>query len=123
MAIPQKEIKGKLPVVVDIAYEQYMRDLPRYRMAKEIMSQNIVTITPEASLNKAAEIMGGDHVGSLIVMQYRTPVGIVTERDLLSKVIAYGLLLGDEKVESVMSYPLVAVSVTAKIKEVAQFDD
>ena len=120
MAIPQKEIKGKLPAVVDIAYEQYMRDLPRYRMAKEIMSQNIVTITPEASLNKAAEIMGGNHIGSLIVMQYRTPVGIVTERDLLSKVIAHGLLLGDEKVESVMSYPLVAVSVTAKIIEVAQ---
>jgi CBS domain-containing protein len=114
------EIKEKLPTVVDIAYEQYMHDLPRYRMAKEIMSQNIVTITPEASLNKAAEIMGGKHIGSLIVMKYHTPVGIVTERDLLSKVIAYGLLLADEKVESVMSSPLVAVSVTAKIKEVAQ---
>jgi CBS domain-containing protein len=120
MAIPRKEIKGKLSVVVDIAYEQYMRDLPRYRLAKEIMSQNVVTITPESSLVKAAEIMGGMHVGSLIVMQYHTPVGIVTERDLLSKVIAYGLLLGDEKVESVMSCPLVGVSFTAKIKDVAQ---
>jgi CBS domain-containing protein len=47
-------------------------------------------------------------------------VGIVTERDLLSKVLAFGLFIGDEKVESVMSYPLVAVSPTAKIKEVAQ---
>jgi CBS domain-containing protein len=120
LAIPQKKIKGKLPAVVDTAYEQYTRDLPRYQLAKEIMSQNVVTITPEASLNKAAEIMGGKHIGSLIVMQYHTPIGIVTERDLLSKVIAYGLLLGDEKVESVMSCPLFAVSSTAKIKEVAQ---
>lgn len=120
MATPLKEIKGKLPAVVDIGYEQYLRDLPRYQLAKEIMSQNVVTIAPEAALDKAAEIMGGKHIGSLIVMQYRTPVGIVTERDLLSKVVAYGLLIGDEKVESVMSFPLVAVSFTAKIKEVAQ---
>ena len=120
MTTPQKEIKWKLPAVVDIAYEQYIHDLPRYRIAKEIMSQNVVSITPEASLNKAAEIMGQKHIGSLIVEKYHTPVGIVTERDLLSKVIAYGLLLCDEKVESVMSYPLVAVSFTAKIKEVAQ---
>ena len=120
MATPQEEIKRKLQGVIDIAYEQYKRDLPRYRLAKEIMSKDVVTITPEASLNKAAEIMGQKHIGSLIVEKYHTPVGIVTERDLLSKVIAYGLLLGDEKVENVMSYPLVTVSLTAKIKEVAQ---
>lgn len=120
MATPKEEIKRKLPAVVDIGYEQYMRDLPRYRLAKEIMSKDVVTITPEVSLNKAAEIMGQKHIGSLIVEKYHTPVGIVTERDLLSKVIAYGFLLGDEKVESVMSYPLVGVSLTATIKEAAQ---
>ena len=120
MATPKEEIKRKLPAVIDIAYEQYMRDLPRYQLAKELMSKDVVTITPEASLDKAAEIMGQKHIGSLIVEKYHTPVGIVTERDLLSKVIAYGLLLCDEKVESVMSCPLFGVSFTAKIKEVAQ---
>jgi len=120
LATPQEKIKRKLPGVMDIAYEQYKRDLPRYQMAKELMSQDVVTITPEASLDEAARIMGEKHIGSLIVMKYNTPVGIVTERDLLSKVLAFGLFIGDEKVESVMSYPLVAVSPTAKIKEVAQ---
>lgn len=120
MATPKEELKRKLSGVIDIAYEQYKRDLPRYQLAKELMSKDVVTITPEASLNKAAEIMGQKHIGSLIVEKYHTPVGIVTERDLLSKVIAYGLLLCDEKVENVMSYPLVGVSLTAEIKEVAQ---
>jgi CBS domain-containing protein len=120
LATPKEELKRKLPGVVDIAYEQYKRDLPRYQLSKELMSKDVVTITPEASLNKAAEIMGQKHIGSLIVVKYQTPVGIVTERDLLSKVIAYGLLIGDEKVENVMSYPLVGVSIKAKIKEVAQ---
>ena len=120
MATPQEEIKRKLSGVIDIAYEQYKRDLPRYRMAKELMSHDVVTITPEASLDEAARIMGEKHIGSLIVVKYQTPVGIVTERDLLSKVLALGLFLRDEKVEDVMSYPLVAVSLSAKIKEAAQ---
>jgi CBS domain-containing protein len=89
-------------------------------MAKELMSKDVVTTTPEASLDEAARIMGEKHIGSLIVEKYKTPVGIVTERDLLSKVLALGLFLTDEKVGAVMSYPLAAVSLTAKIKEVAQ---
>ena len=120
MATPQKEIKRKLPGVVDIAYEQYKRNLPRYLTTGELMSANVATVTPEASLDEAARMMGAKHIGSLIVIKYRTPVGIVTERDLLSKVLALGLFLKDEKVEDVMSYPLSSVSLTAKIKEVAK---
>ncbi len=120
MATPQEEIKRKLPGVVDIAYEQYKRDLPRFRTTRELMTADVVTIAPEASLDDAARMMGAKHIGSLIVVKYRTPVGIVTERDLLSKVLALGLFLKDEKVEDVMSYPLSGVSLTAKIKEVAK---
>lgn len=116
----QKETKRKFPSVVDIAYEQYKRDLPRHQIAKQLMSQNVVTTTLEASLQEAARMMGENHIGSLVVMKYKTPVGIVTERDLLSKVITYGLFLRDQKVEKTMSYPLVGVSLTANIKEVAQ---
>jgi CBS domain-containing protein len=119
LATPQ-ELRRKLPGVVDIAYEQYKRDLSRFRMAKEIMSPDVVTIAPEAFLYEAARLMGEKHIGSLIVTKYHTPVGIITERDLLSKVLAIGRSLKEEKVESVMSYPLVTVSQTTKIKEVAQ---
>ena len=120
MATPQEEIKRSFPSVVDIAYERYKRDLPRYRMAKDLMTQDVVTTTPETSLDETARIMGEKHIGSLIVVNYKTPVGIVTERDLLSNVLALGLFLKDEKVKDVMSYPLVGVSFTALIKEVAQ---
>jgi len=120
LATPQEEVRRTLPSVVDIAYEQYKRDLPRYRLTEDLMSRNISTTNPEASLEEAARLMGERHIGSLIVVKYQTPVGIVTERDLLSKVVAYGLLLKDEKVEQVMSYPLIGVSPAAKIKEAAK---
>ncbi|MGE5575308.1 MAG: cyclic nucleotide-binding/CBS domain-containing protein [Ignavibacteria bacterium] len=120
MATRKEETKRKLPGVVDIAYEQYKRDLPRYRLANELMSKDIATVTPEDSLDEAARTMGEKHVGSLIVVKYKTPVGIVTERDLLSKVLAYGLLLRNGRVKDVMSYPLNGVSYDAMIKQVAK---
>jgi CBS domain-containing protein len=99
---------------------QHMRDLSRYKEVKDIMSRDIVRIAPEASMAEAAGIMGEKHVGSLIVTKYEAPVGIVTERDLLSKVFALGKDLREGKVEAAMSYPLVTIYPTAKIKEAAQ---
>lgn len=115
-----KSSKKEFPSVLDSAYEQYKRDLQRYRLVEEIMTPKVYMITPEESMDKAARIMGQKHIGSLIVKKYETPVGIVTERDLLTKIFAQDKDPEEEKVEKSMSYPLVTVSPTAKIKEAAQ---
>jgi CBS domain-containing protein len=115
-----EETKNKQSGVVDIAYEEYKRDLPSYQTAGDLMSRNVTTTTPETLLSDAAKAMGEKHIGSLIVMKYQTPVGIITERDLFSKVFALGLFLKDEKVEDIMSSPLAGISVSATVKEVAQ---
>lgn len=115
-----KDLRKEFPSVLDNAYEQYLRDLSRYKEVKDIMSKDVVTIAPEASMAEAAEIMGEKHIGSLIVTKYNTPVGIVTERDLLSKVLALEKDPIAQKVETAMSYPLITIGPTAKIKEAAQ---
>ena len=109
-----------MPGIAEIDYEQYKLDLPRKKAVMDLMRRDVITTTPEASLEDAARMMGEKHIGSLIVVKYKTPVGIVTERDLLSKVIAFGLFLADEKVGDVMSYPLAGVSFAASTKEVAR---
>ena len=115
-----KNLKKEFPSVLDIAYKRHLRDLSRYKEVKAIMSKDIATITPDTSMEDAAKIMGEKHVGSLIVIKYETPVGIITERDLLTKVLAEGRDIKEEKVENVMSYPLVSICMTAKIKEAAR---
>ncbi len=120
MATHQSELRTRLPEVIDIAKLQYKRGLPPYSLTSDIMTQQVFTTTPETTLDETAQVMGQKHIGSLIVFKYKTPVGIITERDLLSKVLAYSILLKDEKVEQVMSYPLITVSSTATIKEAAQ---
>lgn len=113
------DLRKEFPSVLDSAYKQHLRDLSRYKEVKDVMSQDVATIAPEASMAEAAGVMGEKHIGSLIVVKYETAVGIVTERDLLSKVLALGKDLREEKVEAVMSYPLVTIGAMAKIKEAA----
>ena len=115
-----KNLDNEFPSVMDGAYKQYKQNLSRYKEAKEIMTKKVFTITPEASMFQAAKIMGEKHIGSLIVTKYQTPVGIVTERDLLTKVLALEKNLKTQTVENVMSYPLVSIDSTTKIKEAAQ---
>jgi len=115
-----KNLKKEFPSVIDSAYKQYERNLSLYKEVKEIMTREVLTITPEASMEDAAVLMGEKHVGSLIVTKYETPVGIVTERDLLTKVLASGKDMKETKVEKVMSYPLITTCLEAKIKETAQ---
>lgn len=115
-----KNLGKDFPSVMDSAYKQYKKNLSRYKQANEIMTRDVFTIKPEASMYEAAKIMGEKHIGSLIVEKYDTSVGIVTERDLLTKVLALGKKLRTEKVENVMSHPLISISYATKIKEVAQ---
>ena len=115
----------------DMAHTQSKRGIARHREIKQIMTQEVVTITPENTLYEAARIMGEKHIGSLIVMKYETPVGIITERDLLREVVAReiklekdwlagGVTIKEEKVEEIMSYPLIMIPRTSSIKEAAK---
>lgn len=115
-----KNLDDKFPSIMDSAYKQYKKNLSRYKQAIEIMTKSIFKIKPEASMYEAAKIMGKKHIGSLIVETYDTPVGIVTERDLLTKVLALEKNLKKQKVKNVMSYPLISINSTIKIKKVAQ---
>jgi CBS domain-containing protein len=115
-----RDLKKEFPSVLDSAYKQYLRDLSRYKEVSHIMSQDVITISPESSMAEAAKTMGEKHIGSLIVEKYETPVGIITERDLLSRVLALGKDPIKEKVEASMSFPLITIGPSAKIKEAAQ---
>ncbi|RPI38888.1 MAG: CBS domain-containing protein [Methanoregulaceae archaeon] len=106
----------KFPSVLDSAYKESRRHLK----VGDIMSRRVITTTPETSMIQAAKTMGEKHIGSLVVMKYKTPVAIVTERDLLSRVLACNLDLKKTLVAQVMSYPLIKICPTFEIREAAR---
>jgi CBS domain-containing protein len=54
---------------------------------KEVMSAPVVTVGPEDSLDVAARTMLEDKVGSLPVVEKGRVVGIITETDLLRRIV------------------------------------
>lgn len=56
-----------------------------------IMSRELITITPNASVHEAAILMSNKRLSSLIVVDKQQLCGILTDRDLRNRVLAKGL--------------------------------
>ena len=71
---------------------------------REVMSSPVVSVEPEADLEEAARRMLEDKLGSLPVVEQGRIVGIITETDLLRRIV--GADAGAADVETiVVSYP------------------
>jgi len=77
---------------------------------KEIMVKDVVTVNAEATVKKAVEVMNNHEIGCLVVVSDGKPVGIVTERDMLKKVIQTSRESENMKVVDIMSRPLIFTS-------------
>jgi signal-transduction protein with cAMP-binding, CBS, and nucleotidyltransferase domain len=78
-------------------------------LVQDLMTTTVVTIPPEASIDDAARQMAGLGVGSLVVVDDDSVVGIVTDRDLVVRGLARGEPPGTS-VDRVMSSRLVTLS-------------
>ena len=65
--------------------------------------QDVATIEPDATVYDAAELMVERRIGALLVIRSERLVGIFTERDVLSRVVAKGRDSTETKVEEVMT--------------------
>lgn len=74
--------------------------------AKSAMTANVVTVSSNETVVKAAEIMTKKGIGSLIITEGEKPVGIITERDLLEKIVSSDLKASEVQVSEIMSKPL-----------------
>jgi CBS domain-containing protein len=86
---------------------------------KDLMTKNVVTIDANKTVVEAAALMSENDIGDLIVMDDNTPVGIVTERDFVRRVLAEGKST-ESKVSEVMTRPLKVIDPDAPIKEAAR---
>lgn len=87
---------------------------------EEIMSTTPVTIPLDATVTEAAALMREKHVGSLIVLEGSKPAGIVTERDVVTKVVAADKPSRVTTVQDIMSSPLVAIHPHKEVAEAAK---
>jgi signal-transduction protein with cAMP-binding, CBS, and nucleotidyltransferase domain len=85
----------------------------------EVMSKNILTLDKSTSLQEAAEHMKKLNVGCVIVTDSNNPIGIITERDFVTKIAAEGRPLFTE-IKEVMSSPLITIDPEETIWEASE---
>ena len=85
----------------------------------QVMSKNVLTLDKSTSLQEAAENMKKLNVGCVIVTENNNPIGIITERDFVTKIVAEGRPLFTE-IQEVMSSPLITIDSDETIWEASE---
>jgi CBS domain-containing protein len=86
---------------------------------RDIMTRPVITADADMDILSAAKIMGSANVGSLIIVSYGKAKGILTERDLVKKVVAQGVDPRSVLVGEIMSAPVVAIEPDASLRDAA----
>lgn len=73
---------------------------------KDIM-HDVTTVPIEASITEAAKIMNRKLIGSILAVKEGEPVGMLTERDILRKVVAKGKDPKTTSIYEIMTSPLI----------------
>lgn len=84
---------------------------------RDIMSVNVVTMPPDASILEVAKLMDTMDLGSIVIVDKERPVGIITEADIVRRVVAVGKDVNATVARDVMSTPLFYVSPTTPLTE------
>ena len=112
-----KHIK-RLPVLADeklvgiVTQTDLTRALAQYgrwRDVAEIMTSNLCTLQSNESVTEAAKTMASKNISSIIAMNGEKPVGILTQRDFFTKILAKGKDPQHTKIADAMSSPPVCV--------------
>ena len=86
---------------------------------KDIMTKEVVTIETSKTVIDASKLMTEKGLGSLIVVIQAFPVGIITERDIVRRIVAKQAPF-DQKVTEVMTKTLITVEPDTSLKEAAR---
>jgi len=71
---------------------------------QQVMQTNLVTVTPKTSIYEAATLMDEENVGTVLVVgEQKKLLGMVTDRQIVTRVIAHKRDLGTTTVDEIMT--------------------
>ncbi|MCL5681432.1 MAG: CBS domain-containing protein [Candidatus Thermoplasmatota archaeon] len=88
-------------------------------LVREIMSRNPIGLEGDKSVMDGAMLMKNKGISAILVNSGNTQ-GIVTERDMVTKIVSTGLDPKEVKIEKIMSYPLVTVNEETPVEVAAE---
>ena len=99
-------------VVGTVTQTDLVRALTSYgiwRDVSEVMSSNVVALQKNTTIAEAAEVMTSHRISCIVVLNENEVVGVLTERDLLKRVVAQQNDPAQVRMDEVMSSPVVSI--------------
>lgn len=90
-------------------------------LVRKVMSSPVISVTPDTTIRDAAELMRTHGVGALPVLEDGTPIGIVTDRDIVIRALAArGFSLGlDTSVKDIITRNVITCFADHDVAEAA----
>lgn len=85
---------------------------------KEIMTRDVKTARPDSTVKEVVEKMNRFNIGSIVIVQKKRPIGIITERDVLRRVVEHCIDPGICKAKEVMTRPVITTTEDVSLAEV-----
>jgi len=89
-------------------------------LVRDFMSRDIKTVRPDATVKEAVGKMNKFRISSIIVMEGKRPVGIITERDILERIVEPCMEPTAIKAKDIMSSPVISTSPEVSIEDAAR---
>ena len=83
---------------------------------KDNLYESVLSLNSTVSASDAAKLLEDSKTSAIVVLENQIPVGMVTNKDLMIKIIAHSYPL-DTPIRRVMSSPLISISPRTGIKE------
>ena len=90
---------------------------------RDLMVSSVVTIEPATSIVDAARQMIQEEKGPLPVVEGESPVAMVTDRDIIARVVAEGRDPNSVRVEDIATHELVTIGPDQDVEEERQLMD
>jgi len=87
---------------------------------EDVMVGQVISVSEMATVKEAAELMNLHEIGCLIVVNNGNPIGIVTETDMMKRVILGSVDPEKTKVCVIMSSPLIMVDSQMKLEDASK---
>lgn len=89
-------------------------------LVRDVMSKKVRVVRPDSSAKEVVATMNKFDIGSIVVVQGERPVGIITERDVLKRIVEPCLAPETLTARQIMTSPVVTIDENVSINEAAK---
>ena len=87
---------------------------------REVMTSPVISAYPEDNIKDISKKMVDSKVGSVIIVKNDKPLGVVTDGDIIKKVVSVDLIPSSVKANQIMTSPLITIKAESYIMDAAR---